>query len=97
MSYQDDVASLYDFLLHTSESNLKKMLVDGKMTMIHVNLLLKIVKSTSLEQFASHYEKKDFPKIKVSAKEQDIREHFWETCEVTLQSRGLIGSMPQAA
>jgi hypothetical protein len=94
MSFQDDLVSLHDFLMHTSEKNLKQMLIDGKMTDVHVNLLMKIVKSTNLEEFKNCYEKKEFPKVKMNPKESALKENFWETCSTTLQSRGLIGKTP---
>ncbi len=75
------------------------MLVDGKMTEVHFRLLVKIAKSTGHEEFKNCYEKKDFPKIRMSAAETAIKETFWDICSAVLQSRGLIGStpLPQAA
>lgn len=88
---QYDTQSLYDFLFHTPEAGLRKMLVDKKnMTDIHCGLLIKIVKNCSMEQFAEHFEKKDFPKIRLGPAEMKIKEKFWDQCMVTLAERGLL-------
>lgn len=88
---QFDTNSLYDFLLHTPENGLRKMLIDRKnMTDVHCNLLIKIVKSTSAEQFGQHFEKQDFPKIRFSAGEEKIKEKFWNDCQATLLERGVL-------
>ncbi|MGE3974162.1 MAG: hypothetical protein AB7F59_06525 [Bdellovibrionales bacterium] len=94
MSFNDDIASVYEFLLHTSEGNLKKMLVDNKMTDTHLRMLLKVVKTCNLEQFRMCYQKQEFPKVKFSASESNLKETFWDCCAKTLQSRGLIGATP---
>lgn len=97
---QYDLNSLYDFLTNTPEAGLKKMLVDGKpMTDVHVNLLLKTARACSATEFAEHYEKKDFPKIKMSPNEMKLKEKFWGDCTQTLLSRGLLNpaTAPKAA
>lgn len=88
---QYDTQTLFDFLFHTPESGLRKMLIDRKnMTDVHCNLLLKIVKSCSAEQFAEHFEKKDFPKVRFSPAEDKIKEKFWDACTATLLERGIL-------
>lgn len=88
---QYDTQSLHDFLIHTPESGLRKMLVDKKtMTDVHCNLLIKIAKSCSLEQFAEHFENKDFPKVRMSPAEIKIKEKFWQDSVLALNERGLL-------
>ncbi len=88
---QYDIPSLYDFLLHTPEQGLRKMLVDGKpMTETHLNLMLKVVRGCKLDEFTSHVDKEDFPKIKMGPAEQKIKEKFWKDCFQSFQARGLL-------
>ncbi len=88
---QYDLGSLFDFLLHTPEQGLRKMLVDGKpMTDVHLNLLLKIVRGCKQEEFANHFEKEDFPKVKMGPAEQKIKEKFWKDCVAAFNARGLL-------
>lgn len=88
---QYDLGSLYDFLLHTPEQGLRKMLVDNKpMSDVHLNLLLKIVRGCKSEDFATHFEKEDFPKLKMGPAEQKIKEKFWKDCVAAFNSRGLL-------
>jgi len=88
---QYDTHSLYDFLFHTPEGGLRKMLVDKKnMTDVHCSLLIKIVKSCPADVFAEHFEKQDFPKIRFGPAEVKIKEKFWGNCMATLTERGLL-------
>jgi len=92
---QYDLGSLYDFLLHTPEQGLRKMLVDQKpMTEVHLNMLLKIVRGTKLEDFTNHWEKQDFPKLKFGPAEQKIKEKFWNDCKQSFTARGLLNPAP---
>lgn len=86
-----DTQSLYDFLFNTPEGALRKMLNDKKnMTDVHCNLLIKIVKSVPMDQFGEHFEKKDFPKVRMSPAEMKIKEKFWDNCVATLLERGIL-------
>ncbi len=88
---QYDAHSLYDFLFHTPEGGLRKMLVDRKtMTDVHFNLLIKMVKSTTMVQFAEHFDKKDFPKMRLGPAEMKIKEKFWDECVAVLKERGIL-------
>lgn len=88
---QYDTQSLFDFLLHTPEGGLRKMLVDRKqMTDVHCNLLLKIVKSCNAEQFGEHFEKQSFPRVRLSPAEEKLKEKFWGECTKTLLERGVL-------
>ena len=94
-----DMPALHDFLTQTPEQGLRKMLVDGKnFTDVHFNMLLKIVRGGSREQFAEWCEKNDFPKIKFSANEIKLKESFWQSCIKVCDSRGLLTpAAPQKA
>ena len=86
-----DTHSLYDFLFNTPEGGLRKMLIDNKnMTNVHVGLLIKIVKSCNAEQFGEHFEKKEFPRVRLGPAEMKIKEKFWDDCLKTLSERGLL-------
>lgn len=95
---QYDVSSLYDFLQHTPEQGLRKMLVDNKpFTEPHFNLLIKIVRGCDGPTFAQHFEKADFPKIKMGPAETKIKEKFWGDCIACFNSRGLLSPATKAA
>lgn len=95
---QYDLPALHEFLLHTPEQGLRKMLVDQKpFTEVHFNLLMKIVKNCPVEQFAGHFDKADFPKIKMGPAEQKIKEKFWQDCVACFNSRGLLSPAQKAA
>lgn len=86
-----DTQSLYDFLLHTPEGGLRKMLVDNnKMTAVHCTLLVKIVRSCTEGQFGDHFNKQDFPKIRLGPAEIKIKEKFWADCTALLLERGIL-------
>lgn len=96
---QYDLPGLYEFLAHTPEQGLRKMLVDGKpMTESHFNLLLKVVRGCQVKDFCSHCEKEDFPKVKMGPAEQKIKDRFWKDCMQAFQNRGLLNpAMPVKA
>ena len=86
-----DTDSLHDFLTTTPERGLRKMLIDGQsLTEVHFNLLLKVVRATSVETFGAHFEKGDFPRIRMTPAEDKIKERFWANCVATLSERGLL-------
>lgn len=88
---QYDTHSLHDFLFHTPESGLRKMLIDRKkMTDVHANLLFKIVKGSTPDQFTEHFEKKTLPKMRLSANEDKLREKFWDDVVSVLLERGIL-------
>lgn len=93
---QYDVASLYNFLLHTPENGLRKMLVDNKpLTDAHFNLLLKVVRTCDEAKFTECFEKNEFPKVKMGPAELKVKEKFWSDCTATFSNRGLLN--PAAA
>ena len=67
------------------------MLVDGKpMTEIHFNLMMKVVKHGDEKEFANFCESGNFPAIRLSPKEQTLKETFWNDCLKTFGARGLL-------
>lgn len=86
-----DAPGLYEFLQHTPEQGLRKMLVDGKpFTEAHFSLMIKIVRGCDEPTFCQHFEKCDFPKIKLGPAEQKIKDKFWEDCVTCFKSRGIL-------
>lgn len=86
-----DLFGLHDFLVHTPESGVRKILIDKqKVTDVHCNLLLKIAKTCSPEAFASHFEKQDYPKVRFGPAETKIKEKFWGDCTGVLLERGIL-------
>ena len=92
---QYDTHSLYDFLVHTPEGGLRKILVDKKnMTDVHCTMLIKIAKSCPADQFAEHFDKQDFPRLRFGPAELKLKEKFWEQCTATLLDRGVLQPLP---
>jgi hypothetical protein len=92
---QYDTHSLHDFLLNTPEGGLRKIIVDrAKTTDVHCNLLVKVARACNAEQFSEHFNKQDFPKLRMSAGEEKIKEKFWTDCTSVLIERGLLQPMP---
>lgn len=95
---QYDYAGLHQFLLHTPEQGLRKMLVDQKsFTDVHFNLMLKIVRGCSEADFSLHAEKGDFPKVKMGPAETKIKEKFWGDLTTVCNTRGLLSPAQKAA
>lgn len=97
---QYDGAALFQFLAHTPEQGLRKMLVDGKtMTDVHFSMLLKVVRAGDEAQFCEHFEKKEFPKVKFGPAETKLKDKFWDDCINVCQSRGILqpAGAPKAA
>lgn len=91
MSLTFDVENLYQFLTQTPEGGLRKMLVDGKpMTEGHFNLMMKVVRHGGLTEFSRFCETGVFPPVRTNAKEQALKETFWNDCLKTFKDRGLL-------
>lgn len=91
MSQKYDVPNLYNFLTHTPEAGLRKMLVDNKpFTEAHFNLMMKVVRGCNETQFTEHFEKQDFPKVKMNANDMKLKEKFWADAMTTWNNRGLL-------
>lgn len=95
---QYDIPGLYQFLLHTPEQGLRKMLIDPKQfTDVHFNLMLKITKSCDEKKFCEHLEKNDFPKVKMGPAEINLKEKFWDDLIKVCASRGLLNPAQKIA
>ncbi|MGZ3770109.1 MAG: hypothetical protein ACXVCP_13855 [Bdellovibrio sp.] len=91
MSQKYDVPGLYNFLLHTPEGGLRKMFVDNKpFTEAHFNLMMKVIRACDEAHFTEHFEKQDFPKVKMGPADIKIKEKFWTDCMTTWNNRGLL-------
>lgn len=87
---QYDTESLYQFLTTTPEKGLRGMLIDSKFSEPHFNILMKIVRSSSQDQFDDVFTKQDFPKMRFNDKESKIKPKFWSECMACLNARGLL-------
>lgn len=96
MYSQDELRSLHGFLRSTAEGNLKKMLIGGQMSEIHLRLLLKVVREGE-DQFVTHWEAGTFPKVKLNAGEIAIKEHCYEVCGQACAKVGLLSAAKKAA
>jgi len=74
------------------------MLIDRKrMTDVHANLLFKVVKGSTPEQFGEYFDKKTFPKIRMSPNEDKLKEKFWDDVVSVLLERGILQPAQAAA
>jgi hypothetical protein len=88
---QYDVPSLYAFLIQTPEAGLRKMFVDNKpFTEAHFNLLMKVVRGCDEAKFTECFDKCEYPKVKMNAKDIELKEKFWADAVKTFDSRGLL-------
>lgn len=91
MAINFDVQNLYQFLTQTPENGLRKMLVDGKpMTEVHFNLMMKVLRHGDESEFIKFCETGNFPPVRLSPKEQPLKETFWNDCLKTFSARGLL-------
>lgn len=98
MYTNDDISGVYNYLLHTPEGPLRKMLVDDKMTDTHIRLLAKLAKGAPESEFTNCFQSENFGSLRLSGAENKIREHFWTVCKNRLSALGLlIASESQAA
>lgn len=89
MLQPSDLTTVYDFVKSTNEVNIRKMMTGPKMTGVHVNLLLKVVRTCKPEDFVKYGETSTFPKIKFNDQETAIRDTFWKTAEEAFKQLGL--------
>lgn len=97
MYSHDEVKSLHGFLRSTGEGNLMKMLVGGRMTEVHVRVLLKVVRGINEDEFVSHFEANSFPKVKLSPAETALKETFWAVCAEGCSKVGLLTTQKKAS
>ena len=98
MSQQYDSASVYNFLAHTPEGGLRKMLVDPKgFSEAHFVLMMKIIRACNESQFCEHFGKSDFPKIKMGPNDMKLKDKFWNELINVLKVRGLLSPAQKSA
>lgn len=93
----DEIKSLHGFVKQTGEGNLKKMMVGGAMTDVHVNMLVKCVRACSEDEFATHWEAGTFPKVKFSPNEKAIQEKCYGVWADACAKLGLLTAAKKAA
>ena len=90
MNSQYDASSVYQFLVHTPESALRKMFITPQFTAVHFGMLLKVVRAGSENDFCDHFYNEKFPKSKFNAQEIVLKETFWPLCVTALNQHGLL-------
>ena len=97
MYASDEIKSLHAFIRATGEGNLKKMMVGGRMTEVHLKMLVKIARGCTEDEFVTHFEAATFPKVKFAPAEAALKETcygvFGEACE----KLGLLSQAQKAA
>ncbi len=97
MNTNYDASLVHQFLAHTPESALRKMLVDKSFTEVHFNMFMKILRSTNEAQFCDHFNNATYPKAKFNANEINLKEKFWDSCIAALNSHGLLSPAQKVA
>jgi hypothetical protein len=96
MYSHEELKSLHGFLRATAEGNLKKMLLGGKMTEVHLRVLLKVSRSVSEDEFITYFEAGTFPKMKFSPAEIAVKEGLYEVCAQACAKVGLLATQKAA-
>lgn len=96
MYSQDELSTLYGFLKSTSENNLRKMVLGGRMTESHFKMMMKVVRATTEPEFIQCFESGSIPKIKLTPPEHGLKEALWPICAEAFARVGLL-SLPQEA
>lgn len=86
----DEILSVCAFLKQTPEGNLRKMLVDSKLTEAHFRILMKLAKGGAESDFVEAFTSESMGKLKLSAKEIPLRDNFWPVCKSKLTQLGLL-------
>lgn len=97
MYSESDISSVRNFIASTSEGNLRKMLVGGDMTDVHLRLLIKLAKGSSEADFINQFNNETFGQLKLGKAEKAINETFWPVCKKKLENVGLLNLTAKAA
>ena len=97
MNSNYDANLVYQFLLNTPESALRKMLIDKSFSDVHFNVLMKILRNSNESQFCDHFYKSTYPKAKYNGNEINLKEKFWDQCIVALNAHGLLSPAQKSA
>jgi hypothetical protein len=92
MYSQDELSTLYGFLKSTSEGNLRKMVLGGRMTEAHFKMLMKVVRATTEPEFIQCFDSASYPKIKLTPPEHNLKESLWPICAEAFSRVGLLSS-----
>jgi hypothetical protein len=52
--------------------------------------MMKVVRGCNEAQFTEHFDKQDFPKVKMNANDIKLKEKFWADAVTTWNNRGLL-------
>lgn len=96
MYSRNEINGVHEYLLHTPEGPLKKMLVGPKFTENHLRMALKVARGCSAEEFATHWEAGTLPKMKWGNSELPLREGFWNEFGIVCAGMGLVGQQKAA-
>ncbi|OFZ31576.1 MAG: hypothetical protein A2622_03060 [Bdellovibrionales bacterium RIFCSPHIGHO2_01_FULL_40_29] len=97
MNSNYDANLVYQFLINTPESALRKMLVEKTFTEVHFNMMMKILRSSNETQFCDHFYNSTYPKAKFNGNEINLKEKFWNDCIVALNTHGLLSPAQKTA
>lgn len=97
MNSNYDANLVYQFLINTPESALRKMLIDKSFTEAHFNLLVKVFRNSNESQFCDHFYNSTFPKAKYNGTDINLKEFFWNECVKALNSHGLLSPAQKIA
>lgn len=97
MYSHEELKSLHGFLRSTGEGNLKKMLLGGRMTEVHLRVFLKVVRACGEDEFITHFEANTLPKVKFSPEEKKVAEQCYEICAEACSKVGLLTAAKKAA
>lgn len=93
----EELKSLHQFLKSTGEGNLKNMLCGGKMTEVHLRVLLKVARNSKEEEFIQHWENSSFPKVKFAPNESALKESCYPVFAEACGKVGLLSAAKKAA
>lgn len=88
-----DTESLHQFLMETPEKALRKMLIDATYTEMHFNILMKVVRTSDVNQFTAHFESSGFPKMRFNDKELKLKDNFWKDSQNCFLQRGILSKV----
>ncbi len=97
MNSNYDANLVYQFLINTPESALRKMLIDKSFSDVHFNVLMKVLRNSTEPQFCDHFYNSTYPKAKYNGNEINLKEKFWNECIVALNAHGLLSPAQKSA
>ncbi len=86
----ETIKGIYEFLKHTPEGSVRKMLCTGDLTDAHFRLLMKLVKGGPDSDFIEAYHNNSMAKLRLNPKEAPLRDTFWNIVRARLVATGLL-------